>query len=153
MAHFLKLTYELGRMYHNRPLEVKPGISARFLPVRLACAISHRARVFLEGADRGSLECEKNGNRQGGAYGRNRPNPRRQQRTKCEPQKAEGIRTKVQIFGYRGSQASLQHQGNFQPSPRSRDPLATCAGTEGYVPSLLFDCCTSKHALPSVTHT
>lgn len=48
VAHFLELTYELGRMHHNRRLEFKPGISAMFLLVRLAWAIFPHARAFLE---------------------------------------------------------------------------------------------------------
>jgi HNH endonuclease len=48
VARFLELTYELGRMHHNRPPELKPGVSAMFLLVRLAWAIFPHARACLE---------------------------------------------------------------------------------------------------------
>src|SRR5271154_2461641 len=70
----------------------------------------------------------------------------------ASPKKQKASEPSSNLPDIGGSQASLQHQGNFHPSPRSRDSSATCAGTEGYVPSLLSDCCTSEHALPSVTH-
>jgi hypothetical protein len=46
-ACFLELTYELGRMHHNRPPELKLGVSVMFLLVRLAWAIFPHAGAFL----------------------------------------------------------------------------------------------------------
>ncbi|KAK4999507.1 hypothetical protein LTR66_001485 [Elasticomyces elasticus] len=48
VAHFLELTNELGMMYHNKPLEVAPGVSASFLLVRFAWAVFPRVKAFLE---------------------------------------------------------------------------------------------------------
>ncbi|KAH0537309.1 hypothetical protein FGG08_005899 [Glutinoglossum americanum] len=47
-VHFLEKTYDLGRMYHNRPIEVKAGVSPEFILTRFAWAIFPLVRAFME---------------------------------------------------------------------------------------------------------
>ncbi|KAH0562857.1 hypothetical protein GP486_002530 [Trichoglossum hirsutum] len=47
-VHFLGNTCDLGRMYHNRPIEVKAGVSLEFILTRFAWAIFPLVRGFME---------------------------------------------------------------------------------------------------------
>jgi hypothetical protein len=57
--YFLELTYKLGKMHHNTPLEFKPGISAMFLLVRLPGRFSLMQGLSWRLADQSSSGCEK----------------------------------------------------------------------------------------------
>lgn len=46
-VHFLEKTYDLGRMYHNRPAEVV-GVSPEFILTRFAWAIFPLVKAFME---------------------------------------------------------------------------------------------------------
>jgi hypothetical protein len=47
-VHFLERTYDLGRMYHNRPIEVMAGVSPEFILTRFAWAIFPIVKAFME---------------------------------------------------------------------------------------------------------
>ncbi|KAI9764070.1 MAG: hypothetical protein M1840_008874 [Geoglossum simile] len=47
-VHFLEKTCDLGRMYHDRSIEVKAGVSPEFILTRFAWAIFPLVRAFME---------------------------------------------------------------------------------------------------------
>lgn len=47
-VHFLEKTYDLGQMYHNRPIEVTEGVSPEFILTRFAWAIFPLVKAFME---------------------------------------------------------------------------------------------------------
>lgn len=47
-VHFLEKTYDLGRMYHNRPIEVVEGVSPEFILTRFAWAVFPLVKAFME---------------------------------------------------------------------------------------------------------
>lgn len=48
VVHFLEMTYSLGSMYHNRPVEIAAGVSIEFLLMRFAWAIFPLVKTFME---------------------------------------------------------------------------------------------------------
>ena len=48
VAHFLETTYELGRIYHNRPINVTAGVAPEFLLARFAWSIFPLIKGFME---------------------------------------------------------------------------------------------------------
>ncbi|KAL9029980.1 MAG: hypothetical protein Q9196_001846 [Gyalolechia fulgens] len=54
-VHFLRPTYNLGRAYHNIPVDLKSQVSPEFLLARFAWAIFPLVRLFLHGGLRRAL--------------------------------------------------------------------------------------------------
>ncbi|KAJ9652510.1 hypothetical protein H2201_009217, partial [Coniosporium apollinis] len=48
VAHFLETTYELGRMYHNRPVEMAAGVAPEFVLARFAWLVFPLVKAFME---------------------------------------------------------------------------------------------------------
>ncbi|MCJ1396625.1 hypothetical protein MMC18_009516 [Xylographa bjoerkii] len=48
VTHFLETTYELGALYHNRPVEVMGGVAPEFILARYAWAILPLVKPFME---------------------------------------------------------------------------------------------------------
>ncbi|KAJ9634235.1 hypothetical protein H2199_009065 [Coniosporium tulheliwenetii] len=48
VAHFLETTYELGRMYHNRPVEMAAGVAPEFVLARFAWSVFPLVKAFME---------------------------------------------------------------------------------------------------------
>jgi hypothetical protein len=46
--HFLEKTYDLGRIYHNRPIEIAGGVSPEFILTRFAWALFPLVKAFME---------------------------------------------------------------------------------------------------------
>ena len=48
VAHFLEPTYDLGQLYHNRPVEIPRGVRTEFILARFAWAIFPLVKRFVE---------------------------------------------------------------------------------------------------------
>lgn len=48
VTHFLEIIYELGRMYHNRPVDIPCGVSIEFILARFAWAVFPFVEAFME---------------------------------------------------------------------------------------------------------